>query len=367
MKKILVIAPYNYLPWFSGGQKFIGLFLQYLADETELTVISVPSNNEALAQSYKLLPWLKNGFSRYYDRSLIGKITNLIKAERFDAVVWEHPYFWWLASRIRKSTGVPAYLHTHNIEFQRFRSMGKWWWPVLRTYEKKAFQEADGIFFISQVDRNFAVNEWKIDKQKCIDLPYGIETTMLPADRESCRQKIAERHGFDPSLPVFSFNGLLSYQPNLDAVRHIAEDIDPLLEKAGIDYRLFISGKDLPPAMINALSKRPKVIYTGFTDRIDEYVKASDILLNPVMTGGGIKTKMVEAIGWGTTVVSTQTGATGMEQNVCGNKLVVVNDSDWAAFSQGLIHRASNKDKTPPSYYAYYSWENIVKRIAVRF
>jgi hypothetical protein len=41
MKKVLAIAPYSYLPYFSGGQKFIALFFEHLGKEVELTVISV--------------------------------------------------------------------------------------------------------------------------------------------------------------------------------------------------------------------------------------------------------------------------------------------------------------------------------------
>lgn len=364
VKKILVIAPYNYLPWFSGGQKFIGLFLQHLGEEADLTVISVASNDHNLVVNYKLLPWLKPGFSRYFDRSLIGKISELVKKEQYTAVVWEHPYMWWLASLIRKKTGVPAYIHTHNIEYQRFKTMGKLWWPVLKFYEKKAFREADGLFFITPEDKAFAVNEWKVDPKKCRDLPYGIETENEPADRQKSRELIAARHGLDARDHLFSFNGLLSYKPNLEAVRHIVEDIDPLLEKAGMAYTILICGKDLPEEMVNAIGKRSHIIYAGFTDQIDQYGKASDILLNPVMSGGGIKTKMVEAIGLGTTVVSTKSGATGMDPAICGNKLKIVADNDWQSFSDLVIREANNKETTPASYYDHYNWKKIVKKIA---
>ena len=92
MKKVLVIAPYQYLPFSSGGQKLIARFLHYLGKETELTVISVPANDLTQISTYKLLPILKPGFSRYLDLSLPKKITSLINKDQFDSVIWEHPY-----------------------------------------------------------------------------------------------------------------------------------------------------------------------------------------------------------------------------------------------------------------------------------
>ncbi|MGB3155792.1 MAG: hypothetical protein WBB06_14390, partial [Chitinophagaceae bacterium] len=70
MKKILAIAPYPYLPYFSGGQKFIAKFLEYLGNETDLTVISTNDNDWSLAKNYQSRPLLKKSFSRYIDLTL---------------------------------------------------------------------------------------------------------------------------------------------------------------------------------------------------------------------------------------------------------------------------------------------------------
>ena len=71
MKKILAIAPYSYLPYHSGGQKFIAGFLEHLGKKTDLTVVSVQENDFTLAKSYQAFPLLKKSFSRYMDRSLL--------------------------------------------------------------------------------------------------------------------------------------------------------------------------------------------------------------------------------------------------------------------------------------------------------
>jgi glycosyltransferase involved in cell wall biosynthesis len=361
VKKVLAIAPYPFLPWFSGGQKFIAQFLQHLGNKVELTVVSVPSNDSTLATSYTLLPLLGSSFSRYYDASLVKKITTLIREKQFDTIIWEHPYYWWLAARIRKNTGIKTYIHTHNIEYQRFRSMGKWWWPVLRSYEKNAFKKADGIFFISPEDKNFAINQWKIESHKCIDLPFGIDIDAEPVNRPSCRKYIGEKHGIAPGEKILFFNGLLSYKPNIDAINIIIDKIDPLLQQErDFKYKILICGKDLPAELSALIKESRKIIYAGFTDKIEEYCMASDILLNPVLSGGGIKTKMVEAIGYGTTVISTVTGATGIQKEVCGNKLKIVPDNDWESFAEEILKESPIYRHTPSVYYGYYSWNNII-------
>ncbi|MBK6935734.1 MAG: glycosyltransferase family 4 protein [Chitinophagaceae bacterium] len=103
------------------------------------------------------------------------------------------------------------------------------------------------------------------------------------------------------------------------------------------------------------------VIYAGFVEDIEMYFKAAAIFLNPVQTGGGIKTKMVEAIAYGTTVVATESGAAGIERAACGDKLYAVADNDWQCFAATVLKAASTESATPQSYYKTYYWGEIAK------
>jgi polysaccharide biosynthesis protein PslH len=365
MKKVLAIAPYPYLPYFSGGQKFIAHFFEWLGREVDLTVISVAENDFSLAKSYKTIPLLKKSFSRYIDRSLVAKLINLTKKEGFDTIICEHPYFAWLAFAVRKRTGVKVIIHTHNIEYQRFRSTGKWWWPVLKQYEKKSFEKADGLFFITPEDRDFAITNWKIKKEKCIDLPFGVEIKSYPEDRAYYRQTVLQKHGIGDNEKIFLFNGLLNYKPNIDALKIILDKINPLLiANDALKYKIIICGKGLPAEMNSLKEYADKnIVYAGFVESIEAYLKATDIFLNPVQSGGGVKTKMVEAIAFGATVVATKTGATGIQKDVCGDKLVIVADDDWEGFADAISENITCSTPTQKKYYDYYFYGNIINRL----
>ena len=367
MKKVVDVVPYAYLPFFSGGQKSIALFLEHLANEVELTVIGTSDNDKNLVKGYSLLPWLKQkSFSRYTDISLVNKLTSLFGKEHVDAVIWEHPYFFWLARIIKKRTGIRTVFHTHNIESQRFRSNGKWWWPLLQRYEKWCFQSADFIFFISEEDRKFAIEEWGIQKEKSMEVPFGVDIKEYPNDKIACRQKIASNHSIAGNEKILLFNGLLDYKPNLDALLAILNEINPiLLSTGGFRYKIIICGKRLPEELNDLKDYADKnVVYAGFVDDIETYFKGADLFLNPVQSGGGIKTKMVEAIGFGTTVIATATGALGISKISCDSKLVIVNDNDWIAFAKAIIENANSSTVTPQKYYEYYCWGNIARRVA---
>ncbi|HEV7781743.1 MAG TPA: glycosyltransferase family 4 protein [Chitinophagaceae bacterium] len=365
MKKVLAIAPYYYLPFFSGGQKSLARFFEHLGNETSLKVISVPENDPSLTGSYTILPLLKSSFSRYIDRSLIATITTLVKKEGIDTIICEHPYFAWLVFAIKKRTGINVVIHAHNIEYQRFRSLGKWWWPVLKGYEKRSFRKADRLFFVAPEDRDFATGKWGIAKDKCVIVPFGIDISSFPEDRAKTREAIASLHGIAPREKILSFNGLLDYKPNTEALNVILNTINPLLlRQNSFRYKIIISGKRLP-VEFNSLEEYTdkNIIYTGFVEDITAYFKATDIFLNPILSGGGIKTKMVEAIGYGATVVSTENGAAGLDKNICGDKLLTVPDNNWDLFVKTIIENIGHINPTPSSYYNMYYWGAIVKRL----
>src|SRR6185437_15233220 len=97
---------------------------------------------------------------------------------------------------------------------------------------------------------------------------------------------------------------------------------------------------------------------------LNNFIKGCDILLNPLILGGGTKSKAVEALGYGKTVISTLSGSAGILKEVCGNSLLVSPDNDWDAFTGNIIKAIEATDvNTPKSFYDFYYWGNIAKQV----
>ena len=128
-------------------------------------------------------------------------------------------------------------------------------------------------------------------------------------------------------------------------------------------YKIVVCGRGLP-AFFNDLKDYAgkNVIYAGFVDDINTYFKAADIFLNPILSGGGVKTKAIEAIAMDCTVISTELGAMGIQRDVCGEKLKVINNENWEQFSDLIITSSSENAHTPPEFYKHYYLENIIAK-----
>ncbi|HNF44268.1 MAG TPA: glycosyltransferase family 4 protein, partial [Ferruginibacter sp.] len=112
----------------------------------------------------------------------------------------------------------------------------------------------------------------------------------------------------------------------------------------------------------NLVSYQDKhIVYAGFVPDINPYFKGADLFINPVIEGGGIKTKLVEALGYDLTVISTRSGATGIPEDVPGKKMTVVDDGDWKEFARAII-AAEPALHTPQSFFDHFYWGRIAQK-----
>lgn len=363
--RIISIVPYKILPAKLGGEKGIAVFNEYVGMETVITAVSTENNDISAARNYRMLPWLSNSRLRYINLLLYFRIRKLLKEQQATHLLIEHPYYGWLAWLIKKTTDVTWVVHSHNIEFERSRSIGRWWWKALKWYEQWVYNSSDINFFISEDDRGYAIEELGIEAKKSHAITYGVEIAGRPADRNQCREQVLQKHGISPENRLLLFNGALYHHTNYGALQIILDEILPTLEKQAVPYTLIVCGKGLPDSFQQLRSYKDRhVVYAGFVDDISIYFKAADIFLNPILSGGGVKTKAIEALAYNCQVISTALGALGIIEEACGEQLQVVPDQDWTAFNQALKKALTQNAETPDSFYEYYYWGTIAKKVA---
>ena len=130
-------------------------------------------------------------------------------------------------------------------------------------------------------------------------------------------------------------------------------------------YKIIICGKNLPGRLNELKGYTDKnIIYAGFVDDISIYLKGADIFINPVTDGGGIKTKLVEALGYNLTAVSTKNGALGIDESICNGKLLLSENADWQVFANNMIEATEIKQSISHSFFQHFYWDNIARKAA---
>ncbi len=351
-----------------GGQKGIASFYGAFSKQLPVSLISVKGNATPENLNAEFLPVLSNSKTRYFNPIVFFTLKKIIAERQSTHLIIEHPYLGWLGILAKWFLKVRLIVHSHNIEALRFKSTGKWWWRLLWHYEKFTHRQADINFFISEEDKIFAIDTFKLKKEKCHTITYGFDFSTPPSSEEKkiARQKLINTHQLPEQNKILLFNGTLDYQPNLDALKIILYKINPILKSTqGFEYTIIICGKNLPIEM-NELKdeKVNNIIYAGFVDDITIYFKGADIFINPVIDGGGIKTKLVEALGYNLSCISTIEGAIGVPEEITGNKLKIVDHKNWNAFANAIINTHPSQGNIGNAFFNHFFWDKIAEKAA---
>ncbi len=362
--KVAFIVAYPFVPPKNGGHKAAYGFADFLARHSQLICISGKQNNNDAP--FKLISLFSDHLVRYVNPFVGWKIFQVLKKEGVRFCIFHQPFMFLLVLPFLKAAKIPSAIYIQNIEFQRFRSLKKWWWPLMKAFEMICYKNADHLFFIAPTDMAIAQSVFGFNQEYCTTIPYGTYREAMPTNRKECRARIIQKHGFTATDKLLLFFGPQSYLPNLQAVLFIVNELYPLLkEKAGFRFQILICGGGLPEEYLELFNQLPNLHYLGYVEDIDAYIKAADLMLNPISTGGGVKTKVIESIALGTTVISFESGAKGVDLGVSRKKLILVPDKEDNGFAEAIIQNAvmNNFLPTPAVFYEQYYWGNSIKKV----
>lgn len=363
--KVLVIVPYPVpLPPFSGGQRGIYFPLKHLcATDTVYSYTLKENHFDFVEKNYNEMSASR---MRYVNIFMAFRLLNIIKKHSIDVVQFEHPYLAWLMLFLRIFLKVKISMQTHNIEHVRFKQLGKKWWRLFWLYEKLAFKCADVVYYKTKEDKALACATLNDCRENGTVIYYGVDLDTLPGEQYfvSAKKFVRESHGLSDEK-VILFNGSLSYLPNELAVQQIIKEINPLLKNKVANYKILICGKGLKGELKEQIDKIKEIVYTGFVDDIDTYFQACDVFINPVVEGGGVKTKLIEALGFGKSSISYFSGSFGADALVTNGRLKVVADYDSEQFVEGIANALQYPIQDDnATFYTDYSWKRIAGNIS---
>jgi glycosyltransferase involved in cell wall biosynthesis len=132
-----------------------------------------------------------------------------------------------------------------------------------------------------------------------------------------------------PAPGSLVFVGTMSYPPNIAAMRYFTARVLPELRRRRPDARLTIVGRDPSPEVRAMASDGVEV--TGEVPDVRPYLAGSAVFVAPMVSGSGIKNKVLEAMAMARPVVATRLGVEGLP----------VRDGETAVIAEGVVGLAS--------------------------
>lgn len=136
----------------------------------------------------------------------------------------------------------------------------------------------------------------------------GARVAVVPNGYRSVERPVGRSRVGTP--PTVLFQGLLSYPPNIDAARVLADEVGPILRGLVPGVQIRLVGEHGPE--LTALHDPPRVIVVGRVPDITVELARADIVAVPIRYGSGTRVKIIEAFAHRIPVVSTGLGAEGL-------------------------------------------------------
>jgi glycosyltransferase involved in cell wall biosynthesis len=261
-------------------------------------------------------------------RGLRKSVTTALSARAVDLI---HAESFYMAQHVPHSRRVPLLLVAQNVEhlLWRQRWQGELDRSAARDYfleewrtreaEAKAWREADLCAAVSEEDQ--AQIEGTLGKSGVRVVPCGWEHIL--SGQTTCQRVPATGN------PLITLVGNFSYQPSRDAAQFLCAEILPrVLERLPL-ARLVLVGNDANREVEHLASKY--VMVTGRVPDVRPWLKKADIVVSPIRVGGGVKVKVLEALGLGKPLVTTSVGAQGLGQRAHRAMRIADSASDFAA------------------------------------
>jgi O-antigen biosynthesis protein len=159
----------------------------------------------------------------------------------------------------------------------------------------------------------------KLDRvQVCTPESASYLTSFLPAlrgriddnNRAGIDTSSYDFHGGGREPLTLLFLGSFRHPPNQEALNWFLAEVFPKVRAAEPGVRLIVIGSDPPPR--HSLPDDAAIELAGFVEDVREPLSRYSVFICPILSGSGIRVKLLEAFAAGIPVVSTRIGAEGL-------------------------------------------------------
>lgn len=272
---------------------------------------------------------------RFKVKAFRKALTRLLQEEAFDIIQMEGPYPGLFLDLIRKNSDARISLRAHNVEHliwerkalhetsllkrKYLNNMAK----RLKRYELEVAQRVDTLIPISEWDASY-FREHGFQKP-LLTIPAGLSMKNYPLTEL-------------PQESSIFFIGALDWLPNQEGLSWFLHKVFDCLLAELPELRFHVAGRNAPGHFEKKL-KHPNITYHGEVDDALSFIQSYRVMVVPLLTGSGIRVKILEGMALGRPVVTTSRGIEGIP--AVNNQNVVVED-DPKLFSNQLIRLLTN-------------------------
>ncbi|MBI5083509.1 MAG: glycosyltransferase, partial [Acidobacteria bacterium] len=325
---VLFVSPYPICPPIHGGAVFMNETVRQLGRLADLHVVTLVDDPKEMQAHAALLDSVRSiefivrlegqpkgigaltpfAVREFYDQELEWLIHRQIYNKSIDVVQLEYTNMGQYAGPYRQ---IAWTLFEHDVYFQ---SIGRQLGGMKPLTRVKGFME-----YLRAMRYELQLLPKLDEIQTCTGENSGYLLSFLPELKGRIHHHL--RAGIDTSAYQFTaagrrpktmlFLGSFRHLPNQEALRWFLHQVMPLVLEREPEARLIVIGSD-PPAAHTIPTFNGAVELAGFVDDIRRPLCEYAVFVCPILSGSGVRVKLLEAFASGIPTASTRIGAEGL-------------------------------------------------------
>lgn len=284
--------------------------------------------------------------SRFISKDFEQKLIQLLQKSTYDIIQLETLYLAPYIDTIRKNSKALVVMRAHNVEHEIWERITRnttnplkkaylrHLTTKLKNYEKTMFEKYDLLLPITQKDQN--TFQQLGYKGKAQVLPIGMNLSNYHPDYSSYKKDLS-----------LSFIGSLDWMPNIEGLKWFLDNIWEKVHQQFPNINLHIAGRNTPD-WVKKLNKN-NIIVHGEVECATQFINQHSIMVVPLLSGSGMRAKILEGMALGKVIISTSVGIEGIPAQNKGEVMVAdkpqefIEAIDWCLQQNGTLEKMGTK------------------------
>jgi glycosyltransferase involved in cell wall biosynthesis len=246
----------------------------------------------------------RSHFRQIHRKEMQTALDEMVSMERYDVIHCCAQMFGYF----RFPEGVPVVSDTHEVEYdllyRTYRHSKNLFWKVI-SYLGYRLGKPEEIRLCKKFDAILATTE-----RDCSVFRKDLPDTKIYVIQNGVPARFLENRTIQPDPKSMVFVGLMSFYPNQHGLLYFLDEIFPRILSRVPDAHLSVVGAEPSKAVRKRASDR--VAVTGFVDDVRPYIARAEVFIVPLLIGGGIRGKALEAMAMKVPIVTTTVGCEGI-------------------------------------------------------
>ena len=295
---------------------------------------------------------------RFYSEDINNSLKEHLQNNIYDKIILETIFLTDYLKTFRNYSNAKIFVRSHNVEFKI--------WEKLASNEKKKLKKSYlsklakdlkkvEIKFLNNVDHILTLSKEDQEDLKKLKIQTEIDTIPVAISLPENVKNYENQN--------FFHIGAMNWKPNIEAVQILKNSIFPSIQKNIKNVSLTLAG-----SFMEKEENTNGLIHKGFIENINDFFSEEGILLSPILSGSGVRIKILESMASGTPVITTILGAEGISITSGKEILIAKNEKEFVEFAVHLSKSKEAREKIGQQARLFiaeqHNKENIIKQLS---